>query len=161
MPLHVVWFVLATKSFSLAVEEFWPYQENYFWSTQNKTNHAAGLKNWALKWCLLLSFPYCLRSRGPLERYGSELHFQIEKFRQDICVSDYYFPDQKDDAFPATTLCCTKSGQKGRSAAVVHPAEVVDQACRGLFPLGFLFCNVAYWIYYLHIATDDNEWCKR
>jgi len=64
---------------------------------------------------------------------------------------------KKDDACPATTLCCTKYGHKGRSAAVVHPAEVVDQACRGLFPLGFLFCNVAYWIYYLHIATDDNE----
>ena len=35
----------------------------------------------------------------------------------------------------------------------VHPAELVDQACRGLFPLGFFICNIFYWVYYL-ILTD-------
>ena len=34
-----------------------------------------------------------------------------------------------------------------------HPAELVDQACRRLFPLGFLACNVVYWIYYLDLTN--------
>ena len=53
------------------------------------------------------------------------------------------------------TGCCF-SGVSA-SASVVHPAELVDQACRGLFPLGFLLCNIAYWVYYLHIATDQTD----
>jgi len=36
-----------------------------------------------------------------------------------------------------------------------HPAELVDQASRGLFPLGFAICNVAYWVYYLYLADQD------
>ena len=36
-----------------------------------------------------------------------------------------------------------------------HPAELVDQASRGLFPLGFAICNVAYWLYYLYFADQD------
>ena len=35
-----------------------------------------------------------------------------------------------------------------------HPAERVDQACRFMFPLGFLLCNVVYWMYYLN--TNDH-----
>jgi len=37
----------------------------------------------------------------------------------------------------------------------VHPAEIVDQACRGLFPLGFFICNIFYWVYYL-VLTDTS-----
>ena len=53
--------------------------------------------------------------------------------------------------------CCFTGVSPAGSASVVHPAELVDQACRGLFPLGFLLCNIAYWVYYLHIATDQTD----
>ena len=36
-----------------------------------------------------------------------------------------------------------------------HPAELVDQASRGLFPLGFTICNLAYWLYYLYFTDVD------
>ena len=36
-----------------------------------------------------------------------------------------------------------------------HPAELVDQASRGLFPLGFAICNVFYWLYYLYFTDQD------
>lgn len=36
-----------------------------------------------------------------------------------------------------------------------HPAELVDQASRGLFPLGFTICNIAYWLYYLYFTDQD------
>ena len=42
-----------------------------------------------------------------------------------------------------------------RGINVSHPAEIVDQACRGLFPLGFLICNLFYWVYYLILANDE------
>ena len=34
---------------------------------------------------------------------------------------------------------------------------MVDQACRGLFPLGFLICNGFYWLYYLKLTGDDGD----
>ena len=37
-----------------------------------------------------------------------------------------------------------------------HPAELVDQACRKLFPLGFLACNIIYWVYYLEVSNFIN-----
>ena len=36
-----------------------------------------------------------------------------------------------------------------------HPAELVDQASRGLFPLGFTLFNLAYWFYYLYFTDED------
>ena len=42
-----------------------------------------------------------------------------------------------------------------RPRPFVHPAEIVDQACRGLFPLGFFICNIFYWVYYL-VLTDTS-----
>ena len=36
-----------------------------------------------------------------------------------------------------------------------HPAELVDQASRGLFPLGFALCNIIYWLYYLYFTDQD------
>ena len=43
----------------------------------------------------------------------------------------------------------------GRNTHKPHPAELVDQASRGLFPLGFGLCNVAYWLYYLYFTDQD------
>ena len=50
---------------------------------------------------------------------------------------------------------CFKTPNSGGRASRKwsHPAELVDQACRTVFPLGFLACNVVYWIYYLDIAS--------
>jgi hypothetical protein len=42
-----------------------------------------------------------------------------------------------------------------------HPAELVDQASRGLFPLGFALCNLAYWLYYLYFTDQDFETIQR
>lgn len=36
-----------------------------------------------------------------------------------------------------------------------HPAELVDQASRGLFPMGFILMNIAYWLYYLYFTDQD------
>ena len=36
-----------------------------------------------------------------------------------------------------------------------HPAEVVDQMCRGMFPLAFALCNIVYWMYYLYFTDTD------
>lgn len=36
-----------------------------------------------------------------------------------------------------------------------HPAEVMDQVSRGLFPLGFILCNFVYWSYYLYFTDQD------
>lgn len=56
------------------------------------------------------------------------------------------------------TGCESDGGGGSRSLNVVHPAEIVDQACRGLFPLGFLICNIFYWTYYLVLAVDDTDY---
>ena len=42
-----------------------------------------------------------------------------------------------------------------KQATKPHPAELVDQASRGLFPLGFTICNLAYWLYYLYFTDQD------
>ena len=47
--------------------------------------------------------------------------------------------------------------QRPRGTVPSHPAEQVDRACRLLFPLGFLFCNGFYWLYYLKIRDDTPE----
>ena len=49
------------------------------------------------------------------------------------------------------------SNQMGRTKQVTkpHPAELVDQASRGLFPLGFTICNLIYWLYYLYFTDQD------
>lgn len=46
-------------------------------------------------------------------------------------------------------------GGSGRNTHKPHPAELVDQASRGLFPLGFMICNVVYWLYYLYFTDQD------
>ena len=46
-------------------------------------------------------------------------------------------------------------GGSRNSTTKPHPAELVDQASRGLFPLGFMICNVAYWLYYLYFTDQD------
>ena len=44
---------------------------------------------------------------------------------------------------------------KPKQVTKPHPAELVDQASRGLFPLGFTVCNLAYWLYYLYFTDQD------
>ena len=38
-----------------------------------------------------------------------------------------------------------------------HFNSQLDQACRGLFPLGFFLCNCVYWFYYMYMAEDSSS----
>jgi len=78
--------------------------------------------------------------------HNHDVEMSIRSNDNDNCAHDAE-PDRLFGGFPA--LPPSTTSQKP------HPAELVDQASRGLFPLGFALCNVIYWLYYLYFTDQD------